>query len=364
MTPRRSAEARVLRGREAAFRELVDRAKAGAPELGAARRLVQVYDGGSIPSGPDRWYLAHPVELDGAEVEGGAGAPSADAAESVPVLVLGHGAEVGDLLVATGVGGRWVAERGGSSGLTVCVVACAGPNVPVVGAGVSLSQSGVLKGSCTTGAGGCCRLSLPAGTYDVRVTVSGSVAFAATRTLSSGTTTIVLSSGTGLVCCGAYAIPVSLTGTDALGSFPMVYDPNYFFPIWTGGHPATRPSVPVTTPNNTCIVGDLTDGPVRVCYQMICHSDTEPVFAVQRSWSWVYLPGTLTPVYYQDPSGFSPGQLCITAPPAICGNPLTDTASFGADPSSTSPFVVTGTPVAPSSNATPDPVGGTLVISA
>ena len=97
---------------------------------------------------------------------------------------------------------------------------------------------------------------------------------------------------------------------------------------------------------------------------MICHAGQNPTFAVQRSWSWVYQQGTLTPIWYQDPSGFAPGQFCITAPPAICGNPLTDTASFGANPTSTSPFVLSGTPAPAASNATSDPVGGSIAISA
>lgn len=247
----------------------------------------------------------------------------------------------------------------------ICVASCAG--TPVLGATVQLANSGTVVASCTTDATGCCSFT-QSGSYVVRVLVSGTQEYSGSRTLNGTPITIGLPSGAGLVCCGAYAIPTQLMGTDAVGSFPMVYDPNYFFPIWTGGHPITANSATVTTPNNTCVVADPTQGPVRICYQMICHAGDDPPpsvpFAIQRSWSWLYLPGTLTAIYYQDPSGFAPGQLCITAPPAICGNPLTDTASFGAGPTTTSPFVVTGTPVAAPSNATPDPVGGSLVISA
>ena len=103
---------------------------------------------------------------------------------------------------------------------------------------------------------------------------------------------------------------------------------------------------------------------MKACYQMICYAGTQPTFSIQRSWSWVYQQGTLTPIWYQDPSGITPGQPCTTAPPASCGSPHTDTASFSANPSSTSPFALSGTPAAAAGNYTSDPVGGTVAISA
>lgn len=354
--------ARILRERQEGLRAAIDRAPGLAP-ADAARRLVSVYNGGSMPTQPDHVVFTHPVDLDGPELEGGPGSPNVDTSTTIPVVVLWNAPQAGDLLVASSVGGRWVAERGGGvSRTTVCINVCG--SLPVYGAAITVLSGSKVVATCTTGPNGCCQLPV-SGTYTVQVTIGGTLEYGATRTLpSGGTTTIVLGSNSGLVCCGGYAIPQSLTLTDAVGPLAFVYDPNYYYPIWTGGHSIQGLSCTVTTPNNACVVGPPTQGPVRVCYQMICHAGQTPTFALQRSWSWVYQQGTLAPIWYQDTTGFVPGQLCITAPPAICGNPLTDTASFSANPTTTSPFVLSGTPAPASSNATSDPVGGSIVISA
>src|ERR1700722_4500083 len=104
-------EARTLRARQAAPPAHVDRtvpfASAGTP-----RRLVQIFNGGSMPSSPDHFFLAYPIELDGAETEGGTGTPVDDTSQPIIVDVLGHVPSAGDILTAYAIGGRWVAERG------------------------------------------------------------------------------------------------------------------------------------------------------------------------------------------------------------------------------------------------------------
>jgi hypothetical protein len=318
-----------------------------------------------MPSQPDRFFLGRPVELDGSESEGAAGTPLVDGSSSIPFVALWHAPSVGDLLAITAAGGRWVAERGGASSARICAsVGCLPNDHPVVGAVVQLWSGSTLVDSCTTGTDGCCSFAR-AGTYTVKVYVSGTLEYSGSRTLAGGTISIGLSaSSVQAVCCGGYLIPMVLHLTDGAGTLDFVFDPNYFYPLWTGGHSVTRQSCPVTTPDNVCVVGSPSDGPVRVCYQMICHAGQTPTFAIQRSWSWVYEQGTLNPIWYQDPSGFAPGQFCITAPPAVCGNPLTDTASLGTDPSSSDPFVLSGTPVPSAGNATADPIGGSIAISA
>lgn len=246
---------------------------------------------------------------------------------------------------------------------TICVVQCG--SVPVYGASVVVASGSTTVASGTTGSGGCVTLSIPsAGSYTVQVTVSGTMVYNASRTLSCNGTITVALSASGLVCCGGYAIPYNLTLTDAGGSLSFVYYPSYYYPIWYGGHAVTRESCTISTPNDICVSNPPSSGPVRICYQMICYAGDSPRFAIQRAWSWVYEPGTLTPIWYQDPTGFVAGLPCATAPPASCGSPLTDTSSFSANPSSTSPFVLSGTPAAAPSNATADPVGGSIVISA
>ena len=70
-SPLGDGSSRQLRARHADLAELADR----APQPGGggtARRLVQIFDGGSMPSSPDHFFFSHPVELDGTETEGGA----------------------------------------------------------------------------------------------------------------------------------------------------------------------------------------------------------------------------------------------------------------------------------------------------
>jgi hypothetical protein len=105
---------RNLRDRYTALVRSADRAIASFGTQ-TARRLVQIFDGGSMPSSPDHFFLAHPVELDGAEVEGGSGSPIVDSSQTIVVDVLGSTPSAGDILSAYMVGGRWVAERSGAS---------------------------------------------------------------------------------------------------------------------------------------------------------------------------------------------------------------------------------------------------------
>ena len=244
---------------------------------------------------------------------------------------------------------------------TICVVWCS--TVPVYGAGVAILSGSTVVASGTTGSGGCVTLTIPAaGSYTVQVTVSGSVVYSATKSLAcNGTTTIGLTTAP-VVCCGGYAIPDSLTLTDAAGSLGFVYLSGSSPPSWYGGHAVTQTSCPVTTPGGICVVGAPSSGPVRCCYQMTCHAGSNPTFGLQRAWSWVYESGTLTPIWYQDPGGF-PAGICTTAPPASCGSPLTDTASDAENPTSTLPFMISFSPSPAGGNATGDPVGGSVSIS-
>src|SRR5262249_53512375 len=101
---------RLLRERYADLANFVDRRRRG-PAAGTRRRLVQIYDGGSIPTGGDKFYLTHPVELGGTEAEGGVYTVSVDTTQTIPVVILGDAVIAGDLVVAYAIGGRWVAER-------------------------------------------------------------------------------------------------------------------------------------------------------------------------------------------------------------------------------------------------------------
>jgi hypothetical protein len=101
---------RILRDRQATLSDALDAVPQRLP-LSVSRRLVQVFDGGSMPTEPDHFFLAHPVELDGPEAEGGSASPVVDTSTTMYVDVLWHAPEAGDILTAYAVGGRWVAER-------------------------------------------------------------------------------------------------------------------------------------------------------------------------------------------------------------------------------------------------------------
>lgn len=120
---------RTLRDRQAAWDGSLDRARRKPPD-GASRVAVQIYNGGSMGSTGGIYYLGHPVQFNGIETEGGTAMPVVDTSTSVVVDVLGHAPSVGDILTAFAVGGRWVAERGGTSGDSCCGLACSPCTIP------------------------------------------------------------------------------------------------------------------------------------------------------------------------------------------------------------------------------------------
>ena len=146
--PRHSADdggARALRERHGDLVQAAARSVA-APSQTTARRLVQIHDGGAIPSAADHFFLAYPIELDGTEAEGGTGTPVVDASQPIIVDVIGHAPSAGDILTAYAVGGRWVAERAGLSGGGS--LACSPCNIPTQN--LTLSWVNTVSGNGST----------------------------------------------------------------------------------------------------------------------------------------------------------------------------------------------------------------------
>jgi hypothetical protein len=83
---------------------------------GTPRQLVQVYNGGSMPTNPNYYYATHPVLLGGSESEGVGSSTSVDSSQTMFVDVLGEVPSAGTLLVAHAIGNRWVAELGAGGG--------------------------------------------------------------------------------------------------------------------------------------------------------------------------------------------------------------------------------------------------------
>jgi hypothetical protein len=96
--------------------------------ISSARQLVQVYDGGSLPTAADKVYLTHPAVLDADDTEGATWTGAVDSGVTIPVVVLGSAPDVGDYLVAHAVGGRWFARSNGRT--LFCTSSCSPWAIP------------------------------------------------------------------------------------------------------------------------------------------------------------------------------------------------------------------------------------------
>jgi hypothetical protein len=136
-------EARILRDRQTAHSAALDRFADRPQPYSSARMLVRVYDGGSMPTAPERVYFTHPVLVTGSETEGGSGTLTVDTATTVPVVVLGRPPLVGDYLTVYAGGGRWVSEKGISGGGSGTM--CSPCNIP--NEDLTITWSNILTGS-------------------------------------------------------------------------------------------------------------------------------------------------------------------------------------------------------------------------
>ncbi len=224
--PADAADARTLRQRQAAIDAAIDSAEGDRPPFVSARRLVQVYDGGDIPTDPEKVYFTHPVDLDGAEVEGGTATPVADTAVTIPVIVLHKAAVAGDILVATAVGGRWVAEKEGVPTLIVRVIGCAGLGVEGLTVKVYELDGTTVHFTGTTNSSGNVTVSGVSGTRRVKVTGSARFDTFDASVLFHAVTTITLTPATGYKCaCCVDPFKTTLHATPALGTGTL---------LWTG----------------------------------------------------------------------------------------------------------------------------------
>ena len=228
LPPRPSSDARVLRDRQAAFSSALDRA-VGTRPLGSARQLVQIYDGGSMGSTAEIFYLGHPVQVTGTETEGGSATLTVDSDTTIPVVVLNQPPSAGDKLVAYSVNSRWVAEKTGHQcTVTFQVVGCLGTNIADGSFGFTVDVYDHSGGTL-----------LATGTTDVS---SGNVEL--TFTGSSGSYYVTCDCSGGSVRLADYAATVSLT---CGGTFNIVAPPA------SGYHCSTCCNMPL---NDTLTVTD------------------------------------------------------------------------------------------------------------
>lgn len=110
-----SIETRTLRDRQSSQQYRFD-LDTPPNKNGTAKMAVQVFDEGAIPASGDHFFACHPVEFTGDVVEGGAFTATADANTTLYVDFIGSQTpSVDDIAVASLIGGRWVAERGGAT---------------------------------------------------------------------------------------------------------------------------------------------------------------------------------------------------------------------------------------------------------
>lgn len=224
---------RVERARHADLSAAVDRLPRPAPG-GTARRLVQVYNGGMMPTSPDHFFLTHSVELDGAETEGGTGTPTADTTQTIPVDVIGSVPLVGDLLIAYAVGGRWVAQGGCS--ITVHVTCF---SADVAGATVTITSGMTTVATGTTDGSGNVVLGIGgAASYTITITAAGDPGYTATRAFACGHTYNFEICGVPCMPCYIPFQNLTLSWTNVIsgpGSTTLVYSGNPFAPSWGTG---------------------------------------------------------------------------------------------------------------------------------
>jgi hypothetical protein len=197
------------------------------PASGNPALLVQVFQQTTLPTTTGVFYACHPVTAMGTEVEGGPATFSVNTGQTLLVLVEGsHAPASGDYLVARFVADRWVAERMGHSGASLCVkiVACGFANV---GASVTIQDShgNVLATGVTDSTGSFCPSGgfAPGAILTVVVSQSGYATSTTSYTMPSTSSmyTVTLSA--------ASVLHLTINGSTFLLHSTLVYPTSYYF---------------------------------------------------------------------------------------------------------------------------------------
>lgn len=240
---------------------------------------------------------------------------------------------------------------GGTCDTKICVDIC---GYPSIGATVTVKRSGVTIASGTTvSPSGCVVLNIgTAGSSSVTVSVPGLADNISTQSLTcSGTTTIGIYP-TDAQCCGSCGIPNSLTLTDALGALAFTWNGSS---AWLGSRVISTTVTPMSGTNGGgCLCGVPITGSLTVNYVGRCVDVGGGVYEFQVTRSWGFVVCLTLPTYVED------GAPCFqTINP---NNPAIDSLSLTQAWSACVPYAWSGTLGGPT--ATPDPVGGTVTVTA
>jgi hypothetical protein len=255
--------------------------------------------------------------------------------------------------------------------VSICITGC---TQSLSGTPVTVTDSGGnVVASCTTTSIGCCTVSIPAtGTYTV--TPGGPLSpGGGLHRLTCGTT-IFIDLGQNpdptnpnppppnFVCCDG-VMPSTMTLNDANGSYPFTLQPGSSPPTWNASTVIETPSLAPQPSPDGCGCPEAGSGPLTILYTGTCSTTTPFTFTVIRQWeigACVLDIGTEScdpPIFY-----LLDGATCTNGPFGTCA--AHDLANLTQAPSSVAPFMWSGTLGRTISNSTPDPVGGTVTVTA
>ena len=103
-------DGRTIQDRQADLSRLIDRVRRGSSE-GTAMTLLQLYNGGAVPSSANKVYLGNPVTIGFTDQENAVPTIQVDETRSIPVIMTDSAGVIGDIVPAAYTGADWVAAR-------------------------------------------------------------------------------------------------------------------------------------------------------------------------------------------------------------------------------------------------------------
>lgn len=310
----------ILRQRYGGFWDAADRLFSPNPTT-TARILCRTTSQGSYPTATGRYYLVNPVQVTGAESEGGSATLTADTSSTFAVLVTRGVPALGTNLVARSIGGRWVAEIKAATAscggvLTVTVTCVFGPfTTPIAGATVTITQGATTLTGTTNSLGQAVFSPGISGTWNVTATKTNYTTYTGTVVFSCANTSKAATNApsTGIIsgrisACGGISLPgVALevrnsTGTTVIATgttTSATSGDNYSISFPTGGAQSFRlylskskftggfVSFLINCSGVTTYTGGLGPTSDYTCANGCSSSSSEPAYKIMNSTSWL-----------------------------------------------------------------------------